>query len=86
MDSCPHPQRDDSASEERGTIALCLVLADALSRCLRSADEIAATEFVGDAKDDAAVAFCQKFGFTLLPKRESRLVHAMVTVAKLWRG
>lgn len=60
-----------------------LLLADALSRCVRSAEEIAATLIVVDAKDDAAVAFYQKFGFALLPKLKSRLFLPMATASKL---
>lgn len=60
-----------------------LLLADALSRCVRAADEIAATLIVVDAKDDAAAAFYQKFGFALLPKLKSRLFLPMATASKL---
>lgn len=60
-----------------------LLLADALSRCVRSAAEIAATLIVVDAKDAAAVAFYQKFGFELLPKLKSRLFLPMATASKL---
>ena len=60
-----------------------LLLVDALSRCVRSADEIAAALIVVDAKDAAAVAFYQKFGFLLLPKLKSRLFLPMATASKL---
>lgn len=60
-----------------------LLLADALSRCVRSAEEIAAALIVVDAKDAAAVAFYQKFGFELLPKLKSRLFLPMATASKL---
>ncbi|MCM2374930.1 GNAT family N-acetyltransferase [Aporhodopirellula aestuarii] len=60
-----------------------LLLADALSRCVRSADDIAAALIVVDAKDAAAVAFYQKFGFLLLPKWKSRLFLPMATASKL---
>lgn len=60
-----------------------LLLADALSRCVRSADEIAAALIVVDAKDDAAVAFYERYGFAQLPKLRNRLFLPMTTAAKL---
>lgn len=60
-----------------------LLLADALSRCVRSAEEIAATLIVVDAKNEAAVAFYQKFGFHLLPRLKARLFLPMATASKL---
>ncbi len=60
-----------------------LLLADALKRCVRSADEIAASVIVVDAKDSAAVAFYSKFGFQSLPRIKSRLFLPVKTAAKL---
>lgn len=60
-----------------------LSLADAISRCVRSADEIAAALIVVDAKDEAAVAFYVKFGFAQLPNLQNRLFLPMATAAKL---
>jgi len=56
---------------------------DALSRCVRSAEEIAATLIVVDAKDETAVAFYQNFGFAPLPKLTSRSFLPMATASKL---
>jgi ribosomal protein S18 acetylase RimI-like enzyme len=53
------------------------------SEDVRSAEEIAATLIVVDAKDGAAVAFYQRFGFALLPKLKSRLFLPMATASKL---
>lgn len=61
-----------------------LLLADALSRCARSAKEIAAAVVVVDAKDKSAADFYSRFGFILLPKMKSRLFLPMVTVQKLY--
>jgi GNAT superfamily N-acetyltransferase len=60
-----------------------LLLADAISRCVRSADEIAAALIVVDAKDEAAVAFYVKLGFAQLPHLRNRLFLPMATASKL---
>lgn len=61
-----------------------LLLADALSRCTRSAAEIAAAVVVVDAKDKSAADFYERFGFVSLPKMKSRLFLPMETVGKLY--
>lgn len=60
-----------------------LLLADALSRCARSAQEIAAAVVVVDAKDKSTADFYSRFGFVSLPKMKSRLFLPMETVQKL---
>lgn len=61
-----------------------LLIADALSRCVRSADEIAAAIVVVDAKDKAASEFYSRFGFLSLPKVKSRRFLPMETAKKLY--
>ncbi len=61
-----------------------LLLADALSRCVRSAADIAAAVVVVDAKDKAAVNFYKRFGFISLPKMKSRLFLPMETIGRLY--
>lgn len=61
-----------------------LLLADALSRCARSAQEIAAAVVVVDAKDRSAADFYSRFGFISLPKMKSPLFLPMETVQKLY--
>ncbi|WP_182865600.1 GNAT family N-acetyltransferase [Stieleria mannarensis] len=60
-----------------------LLLADALSRCARSAKEIAAALVVVDAKNNAARDFYAKFNFISLPKMKSRMFLPMKTAQKL---
>jgi len=60
-----------------------LLFADALSRCARSANEIAAAVVVVDAKDRWAAEFDSKFGFISLPKMKSRRFLPMKTVQQL---
>ncbi|MEM9828417.1 MAG: GNAT family N-acetyltransferase [Planctomycetota bacterium] len=59
-----------------------LLFADALSRCTRSAKEIAAAVAVVDAKDKPAADFYSRFGFLSLPKMKSRLFPPIETVKK----
>ncbi|WP_230251665.1 hypothetical protein [Rhodopirellula halodulae] len=61
-----------------------LLLADALSRCARSAKEIAAAVVVVDAKDKSAADFYSRFGFISLLKMKSHLFLPMETVQKLY--
>lgn len=61
-----------------------LLLADALSRCSRSAKEIAAAVVVADAKDKSAADFYSRFGFLSLPRMSSRLFLPMETVQKIY--
>lgn len=59
-----------------------LLLLDAFSRTLRS--EIAAYAFVVDAKDDAARAFYERYGFMRLPSAGSRLFLPLAEIAALF--
>jgi len=63
-----------------------LLLIDALRRSLEAASEIGAMAVVVDAKDAAAEAFYEHFGFTRLQQQPSRLFLPMKTVAALFRG
>lgn len=60
-----------------------LLLVDALSRCARSAREIADAVVVVDAKEKSADDFYSRFGFISLPKMKSRLFMPMEIVQKL---
>ncbi len=60
-----------------------LLLSDALSRCVRVANEIAASLIVVDSKGQAATHFYGKFGFIALPKLTDRMFLPMQTAEKL---
>lgn len=60
------------------------LLLDALYRSLHAAASIAAMAVVVDAKDAAAPAFYQRYGFTQLSASEERLFLPMKTVAALF--
>jgi GNAT superfamily N-acetyltransferase len=60
-----------------------LLLADALTRCIRVAKEIAASVIVVDSKGDAATRFYKKFGFLSLPKFPDRMFLPMQLAEKL---
>ena len=60
-----------------------LLLADALSRCVRVAKEIAASVIVVDSEGEAATRFYEKFGFLSLPKLPDRMFLPMQTAEKL---
>ena len=60
-----------------------LLLADALSRCVRVANEIAASLIVVDSKGEEAMRFYERFGFISLPKLADRMFLPMHTAAKL---
>jgi len=59
------------------------LLSDALSRCVRVANEIAASLIVVDSKGEAATHFYGKFGFISLPKLTDRMFLPMQTAEKL---
>ena len=59
------------------------LLLDALRRSLAHADQIAAMAVVVDAKDEAAAAFYQHYGFLTLQAQPSRLFVPMRLVAQL---
>lgn len=58
-----------------------LLLSDALARCVRVANEIAASLIVVDSKGEAATRFYEKFGFISLPKLADRMFLPMQTAA-----
>lgn len=60
-----------------------LLLADALTRCVRVANEIAASVIVVDTKGESAARFYKKFGFLSLPKLPNRMLLAMQSAEKL---
>jgi hypothetical protein len=59
-----------------------VLLLDALRRCLRS--ETASLAVVVDAKDDAAVSFCERHEFLLLPDQPNRLFKPLAEIARLF--
>ena len=62
-----------------------LLLADALTRCVRVANEIAASVIVVDSKGEAASRFYEKFGFLALPSLPNRMFLTMHSAEKLCR-
>ena len=60
-----------------------LLLSDAITRCVRVANYIAASLIVVDSKGDPATRFYEKFGFLSLPKLDGRLFLPMQTAEKL---
>lgn len=60
-----------------------LLLADAITRCVRVASEIAASLIVVDSKGEAATRFYEKFGLISLPKLPDRMFLPMQTAEKL---
>ena len=60
-----------------------LLVADALTRCVRVANEIAASVIVVDTKIESASRFYKKFGFLSLPNLHNRMFLPMQTVEKL---
>jgi ribosomal protein S18 acetylase RimI-like enzyme len=60
-------------SRARGTGLGGLLLADAVRRILSAGRSMAVFAIVVDAKDDHAVAFYQRFGFSPFPTRPRRL-------------
>jgi len=60
-----------------------LLLSDAITRCVRVANEIAASLIVVDSKGEAATRFYEKFGFISLPKLTDRMFLPMRTAEKL---
>lgn len=60
-----------------------LLLADALTRCVRVSAEIAASVVVVDSKGEDATNFYSKFGFISLPRIPHRMFLPMATAEKL---
>ncbi len=58
------------------------LISDALSRCVRVANEIAASLIVVDSKGESATHFYGKFGFISLPKLTDRMFLPMQTAEK----
>jgi ribosomal protein S18 acetylase RimI-like enzyme len=56
---------------------------DALARVHLKSAEIASLAVVADAKDEAALAFYRKFGFTQLGSDPNRVFLPMGTIAEL---
>ena len=61
-----------------------LILMDALSRSYTNTPEIASYAVVVDAKNDAAIAFYQRYDFIQFPDRPNRLFLPMNVIAKLF--
>lgn len=61
-----------------------VLLLDALHRALQTSTQAASAAVIVDAKDDAATAFYQKYGFIALPEIERRLFIPMHTIAQLF--
>ncbi|MFO0940696.1 MAG: hypothetical protein U0930_08005 [Pirellulales bacterium] len=60
-----------------------LLLSDAISRCVRVDEDIAASVILVDSKGDVASRFYKKFGFISLPKLPDRMFLPMQTASKL---
>jgi GNAT superfamily N-acetyltransferase len=71
------------ARDERFPGTGSLLLMDALARAHRQSLQVASLAVVADAKDDLALTFYRKFGFTLLGSDPNRVFLAMGTVAQL---
>ncbi|UCI31991.1 GNAT family N-acetyltransferase [Mesorhizobium sp. B4-1-4] len=59
-----------------------VLLLDALRRCLRS--ETASLAVVVDAKDDAAISFCERHELLRIPNQAKRLFKPMAEIEKLF--
>ncbi len=71
------------ARDERFPGTGSLLLMDALARAHRQSLQVASLAVVADAKDDLALTFYGKFGFTLLGIDPNRVFLARGTVAQL---
>ncbi len=71
------------ARDERFPGTGSLLLMDALARAHKQSEQIASLAVVADAKDDAALAFYQKFGFAALGNHSNRVFLPMGTIAAL---
>jgi ribosomal protein S18 acetylase RimI-like enzyme len=60
-----------------------LLLSDALTRCVRVANDIAAGLIVVDSKGESATRFYEKFGFISLPNLAHRMLLPMQTAERL---
>ena len=60
-----------------------LLIADALTRCIRVSNEIAASVIVVDSKGESAIRFYEKFGFLSIPNLSTRMFLPMQSTEKL---
>lgn len=58
------------------------LLMDALQRCLEQSRRVASAAVIVDAKDQAAKAFYERYGFIAFPSQPLRLFLPMRTIAK----
>lgn len=68
-----------TASSARGKGVGKLLLADALTRIVRTAEQVGIAAILVDAKDEDAVRFYERFGFLPLPDMPNRLVMPLAT-------
>jgi predicted GNAT family N-acyltransferase len=61
-----------------------ILLMGALKQALAQSERIASMAVIVDAKDEAARAFYQKYGFVELPDHPRRLFLPMVTIAQMF--
>lgn len=71
------------ARDERFPGTGSLLLMDALARAYQKSAEIASLAVVADAKDEAALTFCRKFGFAPLGSDSNRVFLPLGTIAEL---
>jgi hypothetical protein len=71
------------ARDERFSGSDSLLLMDALTRALRQSAQIASLAVVADAKDEKALKFYRKFGFTSLGNHPNRVFLPMGTIEQL---
>jgi len=61
-----------------------ILLMDAMKRSLSNSAHVASWAVVVDSKDENAIAFYKKYGFTEIPAVPNRLFLPMATIAKLF--
>lgn len=71
-------------TEQRGTGAGDLLLADALRRCLATSAHAASWAVIVDAKSESGTNFYKKWGFQPFPSTPLKLFLPMATVEKLF--
>jgi GNAT superfamily N-acetyltransferase len=71
------------ARDERFPATGHLLLIDALARAHRQSAQVASLAVVADAKNEAALSFYRKFGFSLLGHSANRVFLPMGTVEQL---
>jgi ribosomal protein S18 acetylase RimI-like enzyme len=60
------------------------LLLDGLCRSYENSTRVASTVVIVDAENEQAVAFYQRYGYTVLPDQPSRLFILMTTIEKLY--